>query len=274
LILPELPEVETIARGLKLLVQDRMITGSTLCYKKIIRGDPDLFQKNIVCQRITRVWRRAKLLILDLSGSSHLVFHLKMTGKVWIPCTDACPDKHTHIIFHLDNGESIFFEDQRKFGYCALFNSDELKSWKFFAGLGPEPLQLSLDEFVRIFSSKKTRIKALLLDQKIIAGIGNIYADESLFMAGIHPETPAGKLSFDELQALYQSLKDVLLQAIDAGGSSFRNYRNALGYSGMFQDKFLVYGKKGQCCPKCQTIIKTCRVAGRTSSICPVCQSN
>lgn len=270
--MPELPEVETIARGLEFLVLNKIITGTSVFYPKIINGDPDLFLKNIVHQRINRVWRRAKLLIFDLSDSSHLVFHLKMTGKVWTPHKDICPDKHTHIVFHLDDGGNIFFQDQRKFGYCALFNSDELKSWKFFAELGPEPLQLPQDEFVRIFSSKKGRIKALLLDQKIISGIGNIYADESLFMSGIHPETPGNRLSIEELQSLHHSLRKVLTQAIDAGGSSFRDYRNALGFSGMFQDNFLVYGKKGQSCPICGMIIQTCKVGGRTSSICPACQ--
>ncbi len=270
--MPELPEVETIARGLEPLVVNKTIKAASLHYPKIIYGDTSLFQKNIVDQKILRVWRRAKLLILDLSGSFRLVFHLKMTGKVWMPPRNVCPDKHTHVVFHLDNGESVFFQDQRKFGYCALFNSDEFASWKFFAGLGPEPLQLSPDEFKNIFRTRKGRIKALLLDQKIIAGIGNIYADESLFMAGIHPGTPGSELSDQKLLELCQCLQDVLNQAIDSGGSSFRDYRNAQGFSGMFQEKFLVYGKKGEDCPKCRATIKTCKIAGRTSSVCPGCQ--
>ena len=270
--MPELPEVETIARGLEPLIINKTIKNAQIRYPKIISGDLDYFRKNLPGKKIVRVWRRAKLLIFDLAGSSHLVFHLKMTGKVWIPQQDILPDKHTHIVFRLDNGRSIFFQDMRKFGYCALFSTRDLKSWSFFAGLGPEPLELSFDEFACLFSPRKGRIKALLLDQTIIAGIGNIYADESLFMAGIHPETPGSRLSVKELEVLHQSLNEVLNRAIDAGGSSFKDYRNALGYSGMFQENFLVYGKKGECCPRCRTIIETRKVAGRTSCVCPACQ--
>lgn len=270
--MPELPEVETIARGLELLITDSTIGKIEIRYPGIIAGEQDYFKKNLTGKKVIRVWRRAKLLIFDLSGSSHLVFHLKMTGKVWIPGREILPDKHTHVVFGLDDGRTIFFQDTRKFGYCALFSSKELVSWNFYAGLGPEPLELSTEEFACLFKSKKSRIKALLLDQKIIAGIGNIYADESLFMAGIHPETPGSSLTDQELLILHQSLKDVLIRAIEAGGSSFRNYRNALGYSGMFQENFLVYGKKGECCTKCGTLIETCKVAGRTSCVCPSCQ--
>lgn len=271
--MPELPEVETIARGIEPLVINRIIKRVSVHYPKIITGDPDNFQKKIQSSLIQKVWRRAKLLIFDLAGPRHLVFHLKMTGKVWVPPEDTAPDKHTHIVFHLDDHQTVFFQDQRKFGYCALFTPAELESWKFFAGLGPEPLSISREEFAQLFRARKGRIKALLLDQKVISGIGNIYADESLFMAGIHPETPGYRLSDEKLGLLYQSLQEVLVQAIEAGGSSFRDYRNALGYSGMFQEKFLVYGKKGKCCPECGSLIQTCRVAGRTSCVCPVCQN-
>ncbi len=270
--MPELPEVETIARGIEPLVVNKTINNISVYYPKIIAGDAELFQKTFIRQKIVRVWRRAKLLIFDLAGSAHLVFHLKMTGKVWLPHRDVRPDKHTHVVFHLDDGESIFFQDMRKFGYCAFYSTKDLQLWNFFATLGPEPLEVSHDEFSRLFSSRKGRIKALLLDQKIIAGVGNIYADESLFMAGIHPETPGNRLSARELGLLYHNLKEVLVQAIDAGGSSFRDYRNALGYSGRFQESFLVYGKKGECCPRCKTILQTCKVAGRTSCVCPACQ--
>lgn len=270
--MPELPEVETIARGLEPLLINKTITAVTLRYPGIIKGDAEFFIKGVTNQRIVRVWRRAKLLIIDLADSAHLVFHLKMTGRVWIPPRETIPDKHTHAVFHLDDQTPLFFQDQRKFGYCVVFTSAGLNDWKFYAGLGPEPLELSPDTFADLFRFKQTRIKALLLDQKIIAGVGNIYADESLFMSGIHPETRGNQLSAAELRKLYQNLKKVLIQAIEAGGSSFRDYRDALGYSGMFQEKFLIYGKKGGCCPRCRTTIQTCKVAGRTSSICPNCQ--
>lgn len=270
--MPELPEVETIARGLRPLVLNKTIDRVSIRYAGILQADPEQFEKQVSGRTIVRVWRRAKLLIFDLEPDLHLVFHLKMTGKVWLPRDGQKIDKHTHLIFSLHDGARIFFEDMRKFGYCALFDKSGLLSWKFYSQLGPEPLHLSENEFIKIFSAKKGRIKALLLDQRIIAGIGNIYADESLFMAGIHPETPGNLIAEDDLKRLYQGLVQVLNQAIEAGGSSFRDYRNAFGYSGMFQEKFLIYGKKGGCCPNCQTMVETRKVAGRTSCICPSCQ--
>ena len=270
--MPELPEVETIARGLKSLVVDKSISDIRIYYPGIIQGDAALFRDSVAGRTIVRVWRRAKLLLMDMEDSSHLVFHLKMTGKVWVPEPGAEIDKHTHIVFEMDNGISLFFQDQRKFGYCSWFSSRGLKNWRFFASLGPEPLDISLKAFAEIIRARKSRIKALLLDQKVIAGIGNIYADESLFMSGIHPEARGCCLSDEDIERLYDSLQTVLVKAIEAGGSSFRNYRNALGYSGMFQENFLVYGKKGSCCPRCGSVISTCKVAGRTSSICTSCQ--
>ncbi len=270
--MPELPEVETIARGIEPLVLNKTIVQVTIRYAGILHTDLEQFEKQVSGRTIVRVWRRAKLLIFDLEPDLHLVFHLKMTGKVWLPQDGQSIDKHTHLIFSLNDGSRIFFEDMRKFGYCALFDKSGLLAWRFYSQLGPEPLHLSENEFIKIFSGRKSRIKALLLDQRVIAGIGNIYADESLFMAGIHPETPGCAVGKEDLKKLYHGLVQVLNQAIEAGGSSFRDYRNALGYSGMFQEKFLIYGKKGQCCPHCQTMVETRKVAGRTSCICPSCQ--
>ncbi|MFP4129067.1 MAG: bifunctional DNA-formamidopyrimidine glycosylase/DNA-(apurinic or apyrimidinic site) lyase [Desulfonatronovibrio sp.] len=270
--MPELPEVETIARGLEPMLVDRTVSRARIYYPGIILGDADSFANRAVGKKIKRVWRRAKLLIFDLSDSLHLAFHLKMTGKVWIPPKGSFPDKHTHLVLDMDDNTLLFFQDQRKFGYCALFSSNELYSWRFFSTLGPEPLDLSPEAFFDIVNPRKARIKSLLLDQKVVAGIGNIYADESLFMSGIHPEAQGNELSFEETTGLLRNLRLVLLRAIEAGGSSFRDYRNALGYSGTFQEEFLIYGKKGQCCPRCKTIIQTCKVAGRTSSVCPACQ--
>ncbi|WP_045215748.1 bifunctional DNA-formamidopyrimidine glycosylase/DNA-(apurinic or apyrimidinic site) lyase [Desulfonatronovibrio magnus] len=270
--MPELPEVETIARGLKPLILGKKIIQTSILYSGILHTDRNDFQTNLPGSMVTDVRRRAKLLIIDLDQARHLIFHLKMTGKVWIPPAESQPDKHTHLLFTFEDGTRMFFQDQRKFGYCALFDSPGLESWKFFAGLGPEPLLISEQEFVGLFTPKKARIKALLLDQKHIAGIGNIYADESLFMAGIHPETPANQVSLKRLRKLYFSLKEVLSSSIQAGGSSFRNYRDAQGYSGMFQENFLVYGKKGHCCPKCDSTLESRKVAGRSSCVCPSCQ--
>lgn len=271
--MPELPEVETIARGLKAILPGRIITEAQIRYPGTLRQEIQDFQSRVSGRTILRVWRRGKLLIFDLGGHKHLIFHLKMTGRVLLPVQDQEPDKHTHLIFFLDDASRIFFHDQRKFGYCRLFDADELCGWDFFQRLGPEPQAISAGQFARRFIKKKAGIKALLLDQSMVAGIGNIYADESLFMAGIHPETRAHMLSFNKLADLHAALVNVLDQAIAAGGSSFRDYRNAQGQAGMFQEKFLIYGKKGRCCPRCEASVESIRVAGRSSCICPVCQA-
>ncbi|MFW5731178.1 MAG: bifunctional DNA-formamidopyrimidine glycosylase/DNA-(apurinic or apyrimidinic site) lyase [Desulfonatronovibrionaceae bacterium] len=270
--MPELPEVETIARGLQQVLPGRVIKKADVRYAGTLRQKAESFKEQVQGRTIVRVWRRGKLLIFDLDARGHLVFHLKMTGRVLLPDQDQQPDRHTHLIFALDNASRVFFHDQRKFGYCRLFDAEGLCNWSFFQCLGPEPHVISAGQFARRFIQKKARIKALLLDQSMVAGIGNIYADESLFMAGIHPETPAHRLSLDGLADLHSALVNVLDQAIAAGGSSFRDYRNAQGQAGMFQEKFLIYGRKGRCCPRCDASVESVRVAGRSSCICPVCQ--
>ncbi len=270
--MPELPEIETIASGLKPLVQGECIRDIYLLHGPVVRGDDLLFQKRLLWRRIQSVRRRAKLLIMDLDSTLHLVFHLKMTGKVWIPDGETPPNKHTHLVLKLDNQKYIFFEDQRKFGYVAAMTSEELQSWDFFSTLGPEPLEMSESDFVSNLKNRKARIKSLLLDQKTVAGIGNIYADEALYLAGIHPCTRAWDLSRQGLASLFHGLQRVLNAAIKAGGSSFRDYRNALGTAGQFQENFQVYGKKGLPCPACNAMIQSEKVSNRTSCFCPNCQ--
>ena len=271
--MPELPEVETIAAGLAPLVSGRSIRDIFLMQARVVRGDELEFQRRLLGRKVLDVRRRAKLLILDLDGPLHLVFHLKMTGKVWVPDKGVQPGKHTHLILDLGDEVYVFFDDQRRFGYVTALTPPELESWDFYRGLGPEPLHLSSQDFTDIFQSRKARIKSLLLDQKVIAGIGNIYADEALYMAGIHPCTRAMDLSGEQLAALHHSLQQVLQEAIQAGGSSFRDYRNALGVAGLFQENFKVYGKKGLPCPECGASLESAKVAGRSSCFCPRCQT-
>ncbi|WP_291319596.1 bifunctional DNA-formamidopyrimidine glycosylase/DNA-(apurinic or apyrimidinic site) lyase [Desulfonatronospira sp.] len=271
--MPELPEVETIAAGLSPLVCGRTIRDIHLVYPRAVRGDDQEFQRRLQGRGISAVRRRAKLLILDLDGPLHLVFHLKMTGKVWVPQKGVQPGKHTHLILDLGDEVYVFFDDQRRFGYVTALTPLELESWDFYRNLGPEPLQATLQEFTGIIQGRKARIKSLLMDQKVIAGIGNIYADEALYMAGIHPCTRAVDLSVDQLSSLHHNLQQVLREAILAGGSSFRDYRNALGVAGLFQENFKVYGKKGLPCPECSTNLGSIRVSGRSSCFCPRCQA-
>lgn len=270
--MPELPEVETIARGLRQGLRGRRIVDLFILTPEIISGDPVRYQAGILGKTVTNIWRRGKLLIFDLDEQLHLVFHLKMTGRVWIATAETEPDAHTHISFFLDDGNQLFFQDQRRFGYSIIFSPEGLRQWDFFAMLGPEPLEIGNRDFTKIFSRRRAAIKSLLLDQHCLAGIGNIYADESLFMAGIHPACLACDVSEARYQHLYAALRAVLQKAILLGGSSVRDYRNAAGEPGAFQNEFQVYGKKGQPCPCCSRALETMKIAGRTSTFCANCQ--
>jgi formamidopyrimidine-DNA glycosylase len=301
---PELPEVETIARGLAPLLTGRRIVEAASAYPPIARPDFPTFRDRAVGRRIVAVRRRAKLLILDLDGpdgggpasSMHLVFHLKMSGSMSVGPTAAeaeLADKHTHLLLRLDDGTTFFFREVRKFGYAAAMTGAELADWAFYRSLGPEPLETTADEFVARFPYKGRpadaspprspgltrtprlkdgRIKALLLDQTVIAGIGNIYADESLFRASIHPETRASALTRTQLVRLHLAVQEVLAEAIAASGSSIRDYRDAHGFEGGFQNSFQVYGKSGEPCPACGRKLESIRVVGRTTTFCPKCQ--
>jgi formamidopyrimidine-DNA glycosylase len=270
--MPELPEVETIARGLASVVRGRTVMDATVLTPGPVPDSEEGLSRRVAGRAVLAVRRRAKLLIMDLAGDLHLVFHLKMTGRVWVTHPEAVPCRHVHVIFLLDNGDRIFFEDQRRFGYCRLFSGEELKAWPFFADLGPEPLEIGPEEFASRFTRRSARIKSLLLDQGVIAGIGNIYADESLYRTGIHPRTKASDIPEARLRELHHNLQAVLREAIDAGGSSFRDYRDAYGQPGQFQERFSVYGRKGEPCERCGTSLGTEKVAGRTSTFCRKCQ--
>lgn len=270
--MPELPEVETIARGLASVVKNRAVMEAEIRTPGIVPDNEETLSSRIAGRAILAVRRRAKLLIMDLAGGLHLVFHLKMTGRVWVTHPDTEPNRHVHVIFLLDNGDRVFFEDQRKFGYCRLFSGEELQAWPFYAALGPEPLEIGPKVFISRFADRSARIKSLLLDQNVIAGIGNIYADESLFRTGLHPRTKASDIPKSRLKELHHNLQTVLREAIDAGGSSFRDYRDAYGQPGQFQERFSVYGKKGEPCERCGTKLGTETVAGRTSTFCGRCQ--
>ncbi len=298
--MPELPEVETIARGLAPEVEGRVIVRVEVRYPGAVcpsagpgrtrkTTGPEkgqAFAELVRGRRVERVRRRAKLLILDLGpqggearGSAsdaperlHLVFHLKMTGSVWLPPQGNEPDSHTHIVFTLDDGRAVHFRDIRKFGWCLALTDEELRGMPFFAALGPEPLETGEEDFAELFRGRRAAMKALLLNQEIIAGIGNIYADESLFRAGIHPRTKAVDVPDAKLRALHKALQEVLLQAISENGSTFSDYRTAQGDAGAFQNRFLVYGRAGEKCVKCGGKLKSEIVAGRTSVFCPRCQ--
>lgn len=286
--MPELPEVETIARGLAPEIVGRTIEAVQVRYAGATGMNAGEFVRRVTGCRVEKVWRRGKMLLVDLSSADdpehtpehapdrHLAVHLKMTGRLWVPpCGDPAlraPDKHTHILFHLSGGCVMHFKDVRKFGWCRAVTCDELAEMEFLRTLGPEPLDMGADEFVATFKARNGAIKGVLLNQKVIAGIGNIYADESLFRAGIAPHTKASHVSRKRLTALHGHLQDVLRQAIAENGSSISDYRNARGDAGAFQNRFNVYGRGGQPCPICRTPLSVRKVAGRTSTYCSRCQ--
>jgi formamidopyrimidine-DNA glycosylase len=269
--MPELPEVETIARCLAPDVTGRTITRVQVLLPRTVRGDR-AFAAKTQGRKITAVRRRAKLLLLELESSLVLAFHLKMTGRLWLPSPEAQPSAHTRLIFDLDNGARLFFDDTRTFGYCLALTPEELKNWDFYCSLGPEPLETTAEELTKQLSERSGRIKGLLLNQQVVAGIGNIYADESLFRAGINPEAAPRNVGEARLVGLFQSIQEVLSEAIADCGSSIRDYRDAHGNAGAFQNKFRVYGRGGKPCVECGKKLKSTKVAGRTTVYCSRCQ--
>ena len=273
--MPELPEVETIVRGLQPLLTGRRLTDVRILNPASAACGEATLRERVTGRTVKSVRRRAKLILCGLGGASdpeYLVFHLKMTGRLLVAEREEEIAPHTRLVFGLDNGANLLFSDQRKFGYGAVFTPDELAAWPFYASLGPEPLEIAPPEFLRIFNGRKGRIKALLLNQHILAGIGNIYADESLFQAGIHPAAAASSLDEPALVRLHGAIQAVLHKALALGGSSFRDYVNALGKRGAFQEEFCVYGKRNGVCPVCAAVLRQTIVAGRTSTFCPACQ--
>lgn len=277
--MPELPEVETIVRTLAPQVTGRRITAAASLLPKCLQAGSGLLPA-LVGARIRRIFRRAKLLLMEAEcadGSSLLLaFHLKMTGRFFVHPAGTPPLKHTRVIFDLDDGGRLFFDDARTFGYCRVMLPQELSDWPFWQSLGPEPLDGAASDlaghFAAAFDGRRAAVKALLLDQTIVAGIGNIYADESLFRAGINPGRAAASLDSGELERLAVALRDILTLSIKECGSSIRDYRDARGNAGAFQNSFAVYGRKGEHCASCGSALGSCRIAGRATVFCPKCQ--
>ncbi len=282
LSMPELPEVETIARTLRPQVAGRSITTVRVLLPKALAAGSSLIPA-LFPARILAVRRRAKLLLLDLAApgaaeATHLMaFHLKMTGRLFVHGASTEPHKHTRIVFDLAPGNDapasrLFFDDVRTFGYCRIMRPEELADWPFWRNLGPEPLTLSPEDFSRALGKRKGAIKTLLLDQTVLAGVGNIYADEACFRSGIHPATPGNLLPEKQRAALCAKVKEVLEESIRECGSSIRDYRDANGNAGAFQNLFRVYGRAGQACMACGTRLEKMVLATRTTVFCPHCQ--
>jgi formamidopyrimidine-DNA glycosylase len=276
--MPELPEVETIARGLRETLPGLAFAGVAVYDLRAVPGhEPEEFVRRTRGRTVANVRRRGKLLLLDLefdaAPQSVLTVHLRMTGRV-VHGPDRAPESHERIRFSMNDGSVLTFADVRRFGGCRVFTPAELERWTFWNVLGPEPLEIGEAEFVELFRGRRAKIKGLLLDQRVIAGVGNIYADESLFRAGIRPDAVASGLSAARLKRLRKALCEVLRQAIAENGSSISDYRNARGDAGAFQNSFQVYGKAGEPCARCGRTLCGCRVAGRSSTYCDECQKD
>jgi formamidopyrimidine-DNA glycosylase len=286
--MPELPEVETVRRGLKSL-----IIRSTI--KSVQHDTPKSFpnatadvEQFLIGASVIEIRRRAKILLIDLSTEYTLVIHLKMTGQIVFrgesvfgaghpndSLIGELPDRSTRVTLEFTDGSHLYFNDQRKFGWMKLLPTLEVPNIDFMKKVGPEPLEadFTASEFSERFKRRsKTSIKAALLDQTVIAGVGNIYADESLWGAKIHPKRLVSTITSDEFTRLYTELRSVMNMAIDKGGSTDKNYVNAEGKRGSYLDFARVFRREGKPCPRCGTTIIKFKAAGRGTHICPYCQ--
>lgn len=272
--MPELPEVETVRRTLRTLVIGKTIAAVSVRLPRIIqRPEPDQFGSALVGQTIREIGRRGKFLRIMLDDLT-LVSHLRMEGRYGVFSAAEPVEKHTHVIFHFTDGSELRYKDVRQFGTMHLFAKGEELSAKPLQGLGAEPLDPEFTpEVLRgLLRGRSGKIKPLLLNQTLVAGIGNIYADEALFRARLHPERTADSLSAREIRRLHEAIVATLREAVEAGGSSIKSYVNGQGEMGMFQQQLLVYGRKDEPCPNCGKPIAKSVVGGRGTHVCPRCQ--
>jgi formamidopyrimidine-DNA glycosylase len=261
---PELPEVETVVRSLAPLVGRRIVFAEFRCLRLLRGGNPDAMAARIAGRKIAGVKRYGKFIVMSLGGGGYLMVHLGMTGRLLL---GGPAGKHTHAVLTLDRGV-LLYDDSRQFG-CIEISEDFPKR---VARLGPEPLEVAFEDFAAALKRRKTRIKALLLNQRFVRGMGNIYADEALFRAGIHPQAAASRIRADRARKLYDAMVAVLTEAIAAGGSSISDYVDAEGRKGFFQLSHRVYQRTGEPCVTCKTPIRRVLVTQRSSHFCPKCQ--
>jgi len=287
--MPELPEVETTVNGLRSKVLKRTFVDVWSDWKKLVKKPQnfDVFTKELKGKKILRVWRRAKNVVLDLSDGYSLLIHQKMAGHLmvgrWILQKEKWAAKvpgpleekinlFIHLLLKLDDGTMIALSDYRKFAKAELWKTKELE--EEFKKLGPEPLEKSFtfQKFKERFKNKRGKIKIVIMDPLIIAGVGNIYASEALWWAKIHPVKDVSKLSDKELKLLYEAIKKVLIKGVELGGESFADYRNIEGEKGHFDDERRAYKREKQPCYRCKTPIQRLKFGGRSAFFCPTCQ--
>jgi formamidopyrimidine-DNA glycosylase len=276
--MPELPEVETVANGVHERVHGQSIQSVWTSNKpQTFKSPPELIVDTLTGTRIDRVHRVGKTIVMDLIRKpggmrAQFLIHLGMTGRLLVSAPDIPAPPHTHAILSLSGGRELRFVDARRFGRLSVVEGSVEGPDGDYTGPGREPLTISLDDFIALFRGRKTPIKAALLNQSLLHGVGNIYADESLFRAGIRPRRQAGRLTRAELARLREALQAVLLHAIQLGGSSVSDYVDADGVRGFFQLEHRVYMRTGEPCLVCKTPIQRILLAGRGTHFCPVCQ--
>lgn len=267
--MPELPEVETTVRGLERVLKGRRIARVEARRPDLRRALPEDLGQRLTGARVTALWRRAKYGLIDTERGDTLVFHLGMSGHWRIDPSEMA--KHDHLVIETDEGRRIVLNDARRFGSLDLVRTDELGQWPPFKVLGPEPLEMTATELKRRLSGRTAAVKLLLLDQGIIAGLGNIYVCEALYRAGIHPRRPGGSISLERLKRLVPAIHDVLEEAIAAGGSTLRDFASPDGELGYFPKSFAVYDRAGQPCA-CGGTVKRIVQGGRSTFYCSQCQ--
>ena len=267
--MPELPEVETTVRGLERVLLGKRIARIEARRPDLRRALPVDLGQRLTGARVTGMRRRAKYGLIDTERGDTLVFHLGMSGKWRIDPREI--DKHDHLLVETDDGRRLALNDARRFGSLDLVPTAELGDWPAFAALGPEPLDVDAAELKRRLAGRTASIKLLLLDQGIIAGLGNIYVCEALYRAGIHPQRAGGSVSLERLKRLVPAIRDVLTEAIAAGGSTLRDFARPDGELGYFSKAFAVYDREGQAC-KCGGRVRRVVQGGRSTFYCPKCQ--
>ncbi|MCX7854571.1 MAG: bifunctional DNA-formamidopyrimidine glycosylase/DNA-(apurinic or apyrimidinic site) lyase [Anaerolineae bacterium] len=271
--MPELPEVETLARELREALIGRTIVGAEVCWPRTVAApDPETFARRLTGRRIREIRRRGKWLLLGLDGEEWLLIHLRMSGRLAVEDADAPEDVHTRVVFRLDDGRRLRFSDPRKFGRMVLTACPE--DW--LGDLGPEPLDpgLTPERLAGMLWGRRVRLKPLLTDQRFLAGLGNIYADEVLWRAGLSPLRCADTLTSEEVARLHRAIREVLEGAIARRGTTLADQRYVLpdGRPGEFAAHLVVYGREGTPCPCCSAPIVRARIGGRSAHFCPQCQ--
>lgn len=270
--MPELPEVETIRRGIAPLVEGRTIAGAVVRAPGLRWPFPDDLGAILAGQQVLAVGRRAKYLLLRCT-SGHLLLHLGMTGHLRVVASETPPVKHDHVDLQFTDGNALRFNDSRRFG-ALLWTPADPHLHPLLVELGPEPFAAEMDGdyLFRRSRGRRSAVKTFIMDQTVVVGVGNIYASEALFQAGIHPETEAGKIGRDRYERLAQAIREVLDAAIAAGGTTIRDFVDSTGKPGYFHLQLQVYGREGEPCRRCGKSIQALRLGGRSTYFCRTCQ--